>query len=247
MRTIKAPEIKFHTFCVAITSLIGLATGSHAATTIYADGFNRTGSLNASSLDTTSGSYGGTSGATWTSGASTLTGTDAPFTGNSLAYLPFVPQSGHIYTVTIVANDFSWGAVGFTTTTTPSTTANMNNVEGGNGAPAWILYQSNVANLRRSQATVNSSSAGSSGYNTVSLVLDTTAANWTIQGSMNGVSYGSAYTFVTNPTINTVALSGEYGGAGMTVDSFSLTTNIPEPSAALIGSLGVLALLRRRR
>jgi hypothetical protein len=245
----KPPNVKHKNPGLAMAlSLLMLPVTSMAQTTIYADDFNRTGDLHTSSPDTALGSYGGTAGATWTAAESiALTGTDAPFSGNALAYLPFIPESGHIYTLTMVANDFSWGAVGFTTTATPSTGANLNNVEGGGGAPAWILYQNDVANLRVGQGTENSSSAGGSGYNTVTLVLDTTGTNWTIQGSMNGTPYGSAYTFATNPVISTVALSAEYGGSGMTVDSFSLTTNIPEPTAALLGGLGMLALLRRRR
>lgn len=249
MKKIKAPEIKFPTFCVAIASLIGLSTGSHAATTIYADGFNRTGTFNASSPDTTLGSYGGTAGATWTAGGITLsTGTDASVAGTAMGYLPFVPQAGHIYTLTVYADlTGDWSGIGFTTTAAPSLVANLNNVESGAaGAPAWILYQSNVANLRVGGSTVASSTTGGTGYNTVALILDTTGANWKLQGSMNG-NTTSVYTFATNPNINTVAISGAYGGGGMTTDSFSLTTNIPEPSAALIGSLGMLALLRRRR
>ncbi len=37
------------------------------------------------------------------------------------------------------------------------------------------------------------------------------------------------------------------GGTGGTVDNFSITATVPEPSAALLGGLGLLALLRRRR
>lgn len=228
-----------------------MLAGVSRAAIIYSDDFNRTGALNSSSPDATSGLYGGTAGATWTAASGiTLTGTVAPFNGAALAYLPFSPQSGQVYTLTVYAQDLNdWAGIGFTRTATPSTAANLHNCEpvGGPGAPAWILYQNNVANTMVNQSGVASSSAGGSGYNTVALVLDTTGASWTLQGSMNGSPYGSVYTFATNPTINTVALSAAYGGGGMNTDSFSLTTSIPEPATlGMIGVTAIVMLLRKK-
>lgn len=243
--------MKYPTIGLALASLAALATSVQATHTIYSDGFNRTGNLNGSSPDTTSGLYGGTAGAQWTAGSSTLTGTEAPFNGLTLAYLPFTPQTGQVYTLTVVAQDGNdWGGIGFTTTATPSTTANLNSVEGGAGSPAWILYQNNTASLRYGGTTAATSSTHS-GYNTVTLVLDTTGASWKETGFFNGTEYGS-HTYASTPVIQTVALSAAYSGGGMNADSFSLTTNlsaIPEPGSLL--ALGCLVgsglVLRTRR
>jgi MYXO-CTERM domain-containing protein len=57
----------------------------------------------------------------------------------------------------------------------------------------------------------------------------------------------STFTYTTNPTINWVGFVSE-GPAVGSVSAFQLTaTAVPEPTAALLGTLGMLALLRRRR
>lgn len=54
-----------------------------------------------------------------------------------------------------------------------------------------------------------------------------------------------SFTFVANSTSHTLTISNQdTSGVGFMVDNFSV---VPEPSAALLGGLGMLALLRRRR
>jgi MYXO-CTERM domain-containing protein len=61
-----------------------------------------------------------------------------------------------------------------------------------------------------------------------------------------GDQIGSTYTYMDgNPTINYVGFVST-GDAVRNVSAFQLTA-VPEPTAALLGTLGMLALLRRRR
>jgi MYXO-CTERM domain-containing protein len=59
-----------------------------------------------------------------------------------------------------------------------------------------------------------------------------------------GAQIGSTFTYTTNPTITRVGFVSD--GSGGQVSAFQLTA-VPEPTAALLGTLGMLALLRRRR
>jgi hypothetical protein len=84
------------------------------------------------------------------------------------------------------------------------------------------------------------------GTQTLTVVLNTTAAQWSAEWFLGNTSIAeAAFAVDTNPTINYVGF-GRNDGAGIDLSSFSLTM-IPEPSAALLGGLGLLALLRRRR
>ncbi len=67
----------------------------------------------------------------------------------------------------------------------------------------------------------------------------------------NDGTYDPALTFVVDGTTNGFTASNSQlfvgGGNGLTFDNISVTSPIPEPSAALLGGLGVLGLLRRRK
>ena len=70
-----------------------------------------------------------------------------------------------------------------------------------------------------------------------------TGASWTQQGSdltnaSAGISWGSTHLFIKPGGGN------QYSGYA---DDFKVVAVVPEPSAALLGGLGMLALLRRRR
>ncbi len=71
------------------------------------------------------------------------------------------------------------------------------------------------------------------------------ASGWTMAdidlSSLAALSIGQAYTFHL-----TTAKDSTTGGNNWAIDDLKLT-GIPEPSAALLGGLGLLALLRRRR
>lgn len=89
------------------------------------------------------------------------------------------------------------------------------------------------------------------------IILDTTAGGgptgWTATWSVKRAA-DSSYTVVrpaeslqSGATISAVGLARSNGGVTGTVESFSLTSAVPEPSSAALLGLGALALLRRRR
>jgi hypothetical protein len=80
---------------------------------------------------------------------------------------------------------------------------------------------------------------------TLSIVLDTTGAQWTAEWFVGGSS-ARTETFGSNPTGITHVGLGRESNTDTTFSDFSLTV-IPEPSAAALFALGGLALLRRRR
>ena len=89
------------------------------------------------------------------------------------------------------------------------------------------------------------------GTYTMRLVLDTSAANWTLRAFLDDYEFdlngsgtaGTTYTFGTNPTSQYVGFSNGVNGATdaeSVIDNFQLNfTPVPEPSAALLGLLVV--------
>jgi MYXO-CTERM domain-containing protein len=84
---------------------------------------------------------------------------------------------------------------------------------------------------------------GATGGLTVSAPSGSTALMSGATGSGGGFQYGAAY------WLNQPATQTTYTFTGGTRDSMAIASfaAIPEPSAALLGGLGLLALLRRRR
>ncbi|MGE9268814.1 MAG: PEP-CTERM sorting domain-containing protein [Verrucomicrobiales bacterium] len=160
------------------------------------------------------------------------------------------------------ASDSSWLALGFT--------QGMNvasNLVGNAGNP-WMLYRytgnvnvyggGGVSNQRASEVPVATHGAATGTMHNLKLILDTSAAAWTLQAfidnyefDLNGGSAGTTYTFASNPTSARYVSFGN-GTNGVTTaggfDNFLLDfTPVPEPSVlVLLGGLGVGALRRRR-
>jgi hypothetical protein len=149
--------------------------------------------------------------------------------------LAFTPQSGFVYdltaTINVTAANASWLGVGF---------LKNNDAYGFFGSPntptalrttGWQIWPQ----------TANYTSTS----NDILIRLDTTADQWTTSMYQGGTQMGSTFTYTTNPTITRVGFVSE-GTAVGSVSAFQLTA-VPEPTAALLGTLGMLALLRRRR
>lgn len=241
-----------------------IMTGSSMAAVIYQDTFNRDSTLNGNQINvstgfTGTGSYGGSATAQWVAGGSFATSSTTGLVsaaGSTSAYLPFIPQAGNIYTLSASMQSLgaNWVALGFATVNFASpTTASWH---ASNSPVSWVLMRTGSGTGKvtffggpgASDSTSPSVSINS-GLNTLTFVLDTqtNVNNWTSTLYLNGVSTGVSRTYsAASWTANAIGF-GDNGSDSLRADSFSLTTNIPEPSAALLGAFGMLALLRRRR
>lgn len=248
------------------------ASAAQAATTIFSHNFNEgTTSLSGQAVD------GGTGAPqNWVS-AGVVTRNGVFSTGSGSATLAFQPTNGFEYTLDArildVAGNGNWVALGFANNQNTGATANdrftTNNVVG----TAWMLFRGN--NDINSNTTFLGSGAttpinqgilnqaawpnlnNSGGSIDLRILLNTTGGdgNWTVTW-LGKLIADTNYTVLRN-THPTIALADQarYTSVGFafsnadtngTIETFSLTA-IPEPSAALLGGLGLLALLRRRR
>jgi MYXO-CTERM domain-containing protein len=233
---------------------------AQAVTVLYSDDFSgdAADNLNSTTPDTTIGTN------TWSANTGIKADGSAAEGATTLdqsAYLAFSPVDGKIYTLSATlsqptgnATGSKWFAVGFTAD-------NVNTVglqSATNLAAPWVLWRAAGADDAGSaiRAFLGTNTANSqtidpelfpTGTQTLTIVLDTTADQWSAEWFLGNTSIGeAAFAVDTNPTINYVGF-GRNDGAGIDLSSFSLTEAVPEPSAALLGGLGLLALLRRRR
>ena len=191
---------------------------------------------------TFTGGTGALAGTTSTTGGGTWTGANIiNLNGNTTGVdgavsLAFTPQNGFVYdltaTINVTAANGSWLGVGF---------LENNDAYGFLGSPktptalrtgGWQTWAGPGANYTQTS-------------NDVLIRLDTTASQWTATFFQGGVQMDSTFTYTTNPTITRVGFVSE-GPAVGSVSAFQLTA-VPEPTAALLGTLGMRALLRRRR
>lgn len=227
---------------LAIASLSCFIASSQAAV-IYFDDFNDQQNINTggpytqtlagSSPTTRSGTLGGSASATWTSNAESGGWGQRDYGNNNVAtptssnYLAFTPQAGYIYTleadITVtVSIDSNWFAIGFVQNPTNWTVS---------GAYTVGDYDSMTQ-----QGIVRWQSPNVGVTRHVTYTLDTTAPGWTNTQNIGYVGWFTANAGGVNlNSVNQVS-----------IDNFSLTA-VPETSTALLGGIGLLALLRRRR
>jgi len=181
----------------------------------------------------------------------------------SAASLAFVPTAGNIYmlqaTVTVTGgNAGDWAFLGFGGSQS-DTFIYSNNAD----VPGpWMLIRSSALSGQQADdiqtfSNGESNSADYTGANsgsidipqTLSMVLNTTAAHWKISYYENGGLLGSFTYSGSNPTTIGSVNFGEYVTTTATFTSFSLTL-VPEPSSITLLGLGAIGcgvvLLQRR-
>ena len=241
---------------IAVAAIAGLA-GTASASIIYQDNFTG-GTAN---LDGAAPTIDHGASTVWTAGGTNGPGNGAgagvgwqdngstSFSGNSgSAYLLFKPSIGNIYTLAggLDVASGNWMSIGFVKS--PVTT----NPLYGSGAYAWALMTPGGGAAEYpgpDQTNAGVGFTGTSGTNTISIVLDTMATQWTYQVFDNGTSVAPAASFATNqPTITAVGF-GNSDSTG-TVSGFELSSAaVPEPASlglAAVGAMGLLLLKRRK-
>jgi hypothetical protein len=254
---------------LALSALLAVPNASAAV--IYQHTFDgkSADTLNGVALDTANGAMGGSAGAGWTAhslryfsdGAITSTANGAS------AYVPFVPVSGNHYTITLSvditsAPSTNWVALSLFNGT-PNTGLSFHNVDTGSAGTTY-------ATIGRRNSTASDTSGTdllrwqgprNNGINShidepklgvwdISILLDTTnPANWTFQWLMEGGDdtrhLSESYSLPTT-TFSHIMISNN-AGVSAKLHEFSVDV-VPEPSIALISTLGTCLLgLRRSR
>ena len=154
--------------------------------------------------------------------------------GFSNAFLPFTPTDGHVYKVTVEANpdasgSSDWFALGF------SQSANVGAGQGwhtSNTVHSWMLNRENDASTSVIQTFRGAGTANGASHDLIpdvvgpvqmSVVLDTTGVNWTVQWFAQGSAIRGPEAFGTNPTATSHVGIGAWNTATGSVDNFSLT------------------------
>jgi hypothetical protein len=220
--------------------------------------------------------YGTNVSATWSAatkfkadGSYVEAGTNNSPSGNNRnsATLVFTPQNGYVYNLTMTTSFTqladpllaAFHAVGYFETS--GFTGNINSTT---GSGVWALtrpgdasFDDQVAhynvtggagNINAIPTTVEDATAPS----TLRITLDTTggngnwAATYHVGNGSGGFTQLASVADLNNVTVGSVGIGVFNGDGAANFQAFELSV-IPEPSAALLGGLGMLALLRRRR
>jgi len=222
------------THATALSILLGLASSASAAITIA--GGN--GSFETNTRGTAA--FGGSFGQIWYLNPTTGNASGADIPGWTL-YAPGGTLPANANTAWLMAGN-TYGA--------PSNGTYQVNVEGG---PDWWLAAPITGLTVGNTYTVNfdSRKRDNAGSGTFDVFVNSTVSLTGATGGFNTTASSTtweqkSFTFVAAAATSflTIANTDNPGGNGFMVDNFSV---VPEPSAVLLGGLGMLALLRRRR
>lgn len=246
------------TTALSLAAALALISGPAQAAVLYSHTFDGGASnLNLVGPDvantgTILGANHGTSTANWV-----ITGTSPSFAQNGAiaddtqGQLAFNPVDGFVYTLTINATVLTaagtdWSGVGFADDSDGSRLFETGVV--------WGLMRgastANVAFLDGTSDNRGSTTLGGS-TNTLTIELDTRDgigfwdASYFIDGSATAFATATDISTTLSNSIDTVAIGSE--GSTDTINSFSLSVAIPEPSSSMLLGLGGLMLALRRR
>ncbi len=165
----------------------------------------------------------------------------------------------HTLTMSVTTSAETSDVMGFGFGTVQGTDRNQSYANSGFYGTPWLFLRANG----EAQVRSNSSSALESqefGISTSArlllLSIDNTQAVWTIDASVDGVAFalnggdeGTTYSYQNNPTtISNVGISVTETDSVGKMENFVYDFEaVPEPSAAYLGALGALLLLRRRK
>jgi len=210
-----------------------------AATTIYSDSFTRSGALSGTAPD-----MADLYSALWTAdGSFTCNGSSAV---NSSAYafaawLPFIPQVGHVYTLSCDLNPLNssdnWLGLGFAT-------AQDTGLQTGELA-TYVEARGNRASANSGAVVVPGTSYpatgvtpfDASGSSTYQIELDTatgdSGSGWTIKVWEDGILLYGPDSYPANPSILS-AFIGNYQTGNGAFDNFKLTDSLPSSGAPVM-------------
>jgi hypothetical protein len=253
---------RFKNTLLAATALFALA-GTAQAAVIFSHSFSGTSAnLHGTAPDVRPGTQ------TWVAHSS-FKANGSITADHASATLAWTPASGTVYYLdarfaNMTTASSNWIGAGFATgSSTGNATGNRFTEGSAPVGKAWAYIRSNSTSVNDailgSDSNGISSSVNFTSYATsittldLRIVLDTTAGDgpWTATWlaklpSESDYTVVRATTNLVSKNITTVGLTKNNGLTGNVIQSFSLT-QIPEPTTALFGSLGMLFLLRRRR
>ena len=176
-------------------------------------------------------------------------------TSGDAAFLPFTPVAGNVYTLTATVTGIDY-MFGFSTNTSTSTSNSLINT-----TPGLSIWNNTGEMQTVVNGSINTASPNPGVFfpqSNLTIVLDTTGAQWTVSLSNTDAGYSSAdfstgpMTLATNPTgLLTVGIVSS-GGEPYNMTNFELTGQtgaVPEPGtwALMAGGLFVLVLIQRRK
>lgn len=251
--------------CVIAGSALLFTAVTANAILLYQDTFSGS---SATALNTTApvantgvilGANHGTSNANWNADVSWKADGSNALTNNGSAFLPFSPQNGYIYDLSLQVDPTAGGVNWFALAFTENANASTRIFDASNGSSAWMLQRADRTGADPIQTFTGLGTLGSQPYNpdpdllgfvTLHVQLDTTQSNWRATWFVDEVgTVRTTHTFGTNPTINYVGF-GKYDTAVGSVANFNLgVTAIPEPSEIATIGLAILGgfLFWRRR
>ncbi len=210
-----------------------------AAFTLYEDSFSRSGGLDATKPDVQN-----PHDRQWLAGSALLTdGTSILYPGTHQAYLPFVPEAGHVYALTADLNGTNasgeWLALGFSSAA-PTTAGAFYD-----SSSAFLLIRANHTGNQQSFITIDGNPTADgqnfecfhpTGPSRMTMVLDTTSGDetggWTVTVWQDGTLVAT-HVYPVNPSIQFAGCGGGAPGAGL-IDNFQLTDSIAPPEGPAI-------------